>query len=512
MSDDAVTRGPAARTHRRANRVSEDYAGAVAIIAGAVATLSPAQPTGRPVIDAVLVGSSVGIVVFAGASAPWWAVVIAAAASMAVGVMPVLIAMGAVALGLGLWLGMRRRSLPLARALSVGISMNVLAWSELGMGPFGLTAALALAVALFVFIVGIRRRPRKIRRVVWWALGGFVAAAAFAFGGFGYAAASARSDLEAGQRQAESGITALEAGDFEVAAQHFSAAGASFRDARDGLGSPLAAGASVIPVLAQHRAIALDLASAGSDAMSNIGASVALIDPSALKVNAGSIDVAAIAALGTPFADIDTAMQDLSTMLNATHSPWIVQPILDKLATLSDRIADSAPQIAQARRAVALTPDMLGAGGARTYLVLFTTPSEARGLGGFIGNYAQLTIDQGTFTMSAFGRVSDLEARAVEAGARVSGPSGFLESYGDYGYNKDGNGLVGVAAFRNLTMTPNFPWVGEVATSLYAQTTGVTVDGVIAMDPFMIAALLGYTDGVQLDTMEQLLTADNAAD
>ena len=51
-------------------------------------------------------------------------------------------------------------------------------------------------------------------------------------------------------------------------------------------------------------------------------------------------------------------------------------------------------------------------------------------------------------------------------------------------------GQVGDAAFRNLAMTPNFPWVGEIAADLYAQTTGREVDGTIAMDPYVVAALL----------------------
>ena len=85
------------------------------------------------------------------------------------------------------------------------------------------------------------------------------------------------------------------------------------------------------------------------------------------------------------------------------------------------------------------------------YLVLFTTPSEARGLGGFAGNYAEITVDDGAFAMTAFGRVGDLELAGVAAGARITGPESFLAQYGRFGFDKDGNGLVGSAAWRNLT-------------------------------------------------------------
>ena len=43
-------------SRRRSNRVAEDLAIAVAFIAGAVGALAPPEPTGRPLVDAVLVG------------------------------------------------------------------------------------------------------------------------------------------------------------------------------------------------------------------------------------------------------------------------------------------------------------------------------------------------------------------------------------------------------------------------------------------------------------------------
>ena len=71
-------------------------------------------------------------------------------------------------------------------------------------------------------------------------------------------------------------------------------------------------------------------------------------------------------------------------------------------------------------------------------------------------------------------------------------------------------GRVGDAAFRNLAMTPNFPWVGEIAADLYAQTTGREVDGTIAMDPYVVAELLEYSGPIQLTELDQRLTADSA--
>ena len=88
---------------------------------------------------------------------------------------------------------------------------------------------------------------------------------------------------------------------------------------------------------------------------------------------------------------------------------------------------------------------MLGADGPRTYLVLFTTPSESRGLGGFVGSYAELTVDDGQLASSQFGRAQDLDAAAAGRSARQPARTTSCERYGRFGFDTDGDGLVGDA-------------------------------------------------------------------
>ena len=197
----------------------------------------------------------------------------------------------------------------------------------------------------------------------------------------------------------------------------------------------------------------------------------------------------------------------MADALNDADSPWLVEPADELLTSLSDELAENAPKLDNAIDAVDLAPALLGAEGPRVYLVLFTTPSEARALGGFPGNYAEITVDNGSFAMTAFGRVADLERAGVDAGARLAGPAEFLAEYGRYGFDKDGNGLVGTAGWRNLTMTPHFPHVAEVAAQLYRQSAGKEIDGVMVMDPYVVQALLEYTGPIQLTTVDRQLTS-----
>ena len=50
-------------------------------------------------------------------------------------------------------------------------------------------------------------------------------------------------------------------------------------------------------------------------------------------------------------------------------------------------------------------------------------------------------------------------------------------------------GVASGSVFGELTMTADFPRVGEEARDTYARTTGRTVDGVIALDPYVLASV-----------------------
>ena len=154
-----------------------------------------------------------------------------------VAVNPLLVAAALVALGLAVWVGVKRRNMPEVRAISAAISMNVLAWAELEQF-FGLTAIVAIAAGALLFVFGMRRRPRAIRRRAYAVAGAVGVLAILSVAGFAVAAAESRSRLETGQDLAEAGISALNRGDFADAADQFERAARSLRQADQQLGRP----------------------------------------------------------------------------------------------------------------------------------------------------------------------------------------------------------------------------------------------------------------------------------
>jgi len=137
--------------------------------------------------------------------------------------------------------------------------------------------------------------------------------------------------------------------------------------------------------------------------------------------------------------------------------------------------------------------------------MLFTTPAEARGLGGFIGNYAEIRTDQGRIEVSAFGRRQRLDRLLTEAGGGVcTGCSQeLLDGYGRRGLTLGPNGGVADQVWSTLSEPSHFPYVGEAAASLYPLSGGTELDGVIVADPYVLQALMTFTGPIpvrELDT------------
>lgn len=493
----------------RGNRLDERVVAAVALVSGVAAAFSGARPTGTTVIDVVLVAMAVGVVTWAAGSAPWWALALAAAVASTVAVQPVLTLLGSVAFIGGLWIGLRRRDLGELRAVVAALALNVLTRAELE-GFFGLSALVGVTVAAVLFVLGIRRRRRGLRRRAWQAVGAGGVVVVLAALGFGVAASGARSGLTDGNRLAREAISQLDQGEFAAAAERFESAAQSFARADRHLGRPWSLPARLVPVLAQNRDAATELGDVAAAASADLATALRQIDPEQLRLVDGRIDLDAIRAVAEALASVRSAMDELQTTLDDVASPWLAGPLQDRLDTLDVDLADNAEGLDTTATAVDLAPQLLGADGPRRYFVAFTTPSEARGLGGFMGNFAVLTATDGQLEMTEFGRTTDLNLGGPDPLARtVTGPDDWLARYGRYGFDNGPGGTTGAVPWSNVTISPHFPSTAQVIAELFPQSGGQRVDGVFAMDPYVIAALLEFTGPIQIPAVSEELTADN---
>jgi hypothetical protein len=496
----------------RRNRVSEGRALAIAAGSGALAVVAGAEPTGSPVIDAVLVVAAIGVVTWASASAPWWALATACGVAAVTAFDPLLIVVAAIGFAVSLAVGVRRRDDAELRAVLGAVAMNVLLRSDLD-GFLGASAVVGVAVGALLFVAGVLRRRRAVRRAVWIACGAVVTAAAVSLALLTVAGVTARPDVSEGSNVALQAIDTLNTGDYTAAADAFDRASVSFDRAADAVGGPLARPSSIVPGVAQNVRAGRELAAEAAAATSAAADALRSIDPSTLTVVDGAIDLDAISAVSAPLDQVRGALDDLRTATDDVASPWLVAPLQTELAELRERLDENEPRLDNAADAVRLAPAMLGAEGERRYLVLFTTPAEARGLGGFSGNYAEVSVDDGRIAVERFGRTNDLNVAAREGGARCDDcPDEYIARYGRTGLTNGPDGAVGQAAWSNLPFGAHFPYIAETAQVLYPQSGGSPVDGVLVMDPYVVEALLRYTGPIDVPELGVVVQPESAAE
>ena len=486
------------------------YVSAIAGVSGVLAASAGLRPTGSVLVDLVMVALAAAAVTWAAATAPWWLVAVAALLAAGTSGSVVWVAVSMAAVLLACVVGAGRRNMPWARSLATLVAVQALAHSDLDVF-FGASALIACVALATLFVWGVWRRPRALRRTVGRVVGWTGVGLTVAVVGFAIAGLVARAPLQEGNRQAKAGLAALNRGDIASASASFSSAAKAFQRADDALSAPWAQVSRLVPVAAQHRSSMTELTSTAADAMSAAASALTNVDPDSVRVVNGRIDLQAVRALEAPFVQLVQAIDDLQVGVGQSRSPWLAAPLQRRLDSLDDDLVVNGVKAGNALLAVQVAPAMLGENGVRRYFVAFTTPAESRGLGGFMGNYAELTIDQGRIQMSEFGRHTDLNYAGNPSTRRLSGLDEFIERWGRFDFANHAGGTAGLAVWSNVTMAPDFPTVAQVISQLYPQSGGRRLDGVFMLDPQAVAALMSFTGPVAVEGIAQPLTAENAA-
>lgn len=491
-------------------RVNDRVVIPLAVVAGIIAALSGASPTATTWTDGIIVIASVALVTWAGASTPWWAgAAFAGIAAATAGTVPLTV-IGLAAFAAALWVGLQRRDVPLMRAAVAGVALNVLIRSDLD-GFLGLSALIGVAASIAILIIGVTRRRSGVRRRVWWGLGAIGVFAVLALAGAGVAAATSRSDLTDGNRTARAALSLLNDGDYVRAAASFDEAADSFDGADAALTAPWAIPARLVPGVSQNLSAARDLADAAAVASADLSLALGVVDPEQLRLVNGRFDVDAVRLIQQPFHSVQASIAELDAAIDDASSPWLISPLDARMRDLHDELADNGTRLDNAVLAVDLAPQLLGEDGRRRYFIAFTTPAEARGQGGFMGNWAEITADDGRLSLSRSGRTRDLNVGG-DGPRTVTGPADWVEQWGRYGFTSGPGGATEPAPWSNVTVSPQFPSTAQVIAELYPQSGGRQLDGVFAMDPYVLQALLGMTGPISIDGTDTKLSQGNVID
>jgi hypothetical protein len=359
------------------------------------------------------------------------------------------------------------------------------------------TAALGTAAVVVVAGAGwTRARPKGAGAVA--AVVGVLAVLA-CVGGLA-AAVVAKPQLDAGVRRVRAGLSAGSQGEAAVAAADLEQAAARFGRAHGRTNAWWARPALAVPVVGRQMK-ALTAVSKTGQQVARTGARLAqAADPEKLKVSTGQVPVEAIRALQAPAAQAVADLGAATARLGRARSPWLVPVAARRLDDLVARVSRAKDQAGSVLTAARLGPAMLGGDGPRRYFLAVQTPVESRGSGGFLGNFGEIGADSGRLNLVRLGRTADLNAGG--AGNRVvHGPPDFVARYGRFGPER---------LWQNVTMSPDFPSDAQVIADLYPQSGGAPVDGVLAVDPYGLAALLRVVGPVTVSEWPEPVTAANA--
>lgn len=172
-------------------------------------------------------------------------------------------------------------------------------------------------------------------------------------------------------------------------------------------------------------------------------------------------------------------------------SPWT----RDRLR----RVDDLLPLVEGGLDLVLTLPELLGANGPRTYLLLAQNEDELRATGGFISGAGVVTFDSGRMTEFRIGDSYDVDDLAAHP--YPSPPEPLLRYM-----------MASIWVFRDSNWSPDFPASARMASALYELGQGQTVDGVIAFDQTAIRMLLEAIGPVTVEGTPGEVSSSNVVD
>ncbi|WP_081317228.1 DUF4012 domain-containing protein [Microbacterium testaceum] len=222
-------------------------------------------------------------------------------------------------------------------------------------------------------------------------------------------------------------------------------------------------------------------------------------DFSSLAVEGGGINLEPFRQAEGALPEITSAFTDAKVVtdgIDRTNLLPIVTEPLDQVAQIVDQ---AAPSLTLVQKYLPSLLAAAGGDGPKTYLVVFQNNAEIRATGGNPAASSVMVVDNGRIELK---EQSDSMAfyAAGQAGRSVLDlPESTLALYPDTftRYSQD------------YTFTPDFPTTARLFESLWNRTDGSQFDGVMSIDPVVLAHMLEVLGPVDLPSGEQI-TSENA--
>jgi hypothetical protein len=306
--------------------------------------------------------------------------------------------------------------------------------------------------------------------------------------------------LQAGQSELEAAKTSLSSAnsshDEKLIAQasvHFTSAKVQFMVARQMAdSSQLLQRLETLPSfggIARSRHVAIDGIADFGVAVSEAGQELAKLDGQTIKpTNAGGQGgVTLLTVLNETQTSLTKVRADLGRAQMAAAQVDINVVPLSQQSTFNKArgaISGALASIDEFERLIPVIAEVLGANGARTYLIEQVNPAELRPGGGFIGTYSVIRADHGTLKLIQSGTATQISEPRAGLGQRgYITPPGPLREFVPYTS----------WSFIDSNFFPDFPSNAKAGEDFAQPKLGTHIDAVIAMDYYTVAKVLGLT-------------------
>ncbi len=359
----------------------------------------------------------------------------------------------------------------------------------------GLLAVTAKAEVYKEPVVGF---PRTLKRAV---VAGLLAVPILAAPAL-VALARANGPARAGAAAANRALDAFQAGDSEASAELFRQASVFLATAESRLDGPLVSLGLIVPGLASNLHASRTLVSVGTTlAVAGIDlAEVADIDLAATE--GGRLPLDRLKRLTPELGDAVAVVEQAQHDMGRLRENFLVPPLADAVRELSLRLDRDTESTALAAQGATLLPAILGDGGTRRYFLAFQNNAELRGTGGFMGNWGELVGESGRLRLERFGRLEELNGAGTKPRMVTADPQ-FFERWRTFNPGQ---------FWQQVNVSPDFPTTARLIAELYPQSGGRPVDGVIAVDPPGLAAMLKLSGPVSVPRWPVPVTSENVVD
>ncbi|AMB59578.1 hypothetical protein AWU67_12665 [Microterricola viridarii] len=343
------------------------------------------------------------------------------------------------------------------------------------------------------------------RTTVIWFIGTLLVVGLGATGWVGYQALTAKNSLEAAKGLIGTVKTQAAAADFagiaqsaELLSDHTGTAVAAAHD-------PLWQAGEYVPVLGKNLTAVREMAevvdSIAKGTVEPLASVAGGLSPESLKPVDGRINIEPIVQLSAAFGPAAEAFHSAVERGAAIDVDGTVGPVQDAGAELVGMLTSADDLIGSAASVIQIAPELLGANGPRTYVLMFQNLAEATALGGSSAALTEINVDNGAVAIGRQASSGDFPWRDKEGkGGPIVAPDPAVEDiYGPLMYTR-----LNLAPSR-----PDFPTAATIAKEFWQQHIGGNVDAVVSIDPVALAHILRATGPIAMSTGDQL-SSDNA--